>query len=205
MFITVDLYYFFSFVAIISALCVVFSRNPIHSVLFLVLVFANVSGILVLLGVEYLSMVFLMVYVGAIAVLFLFVVMMLNVRIVEWSESLIKYVPIGLAIGFVFFGEIFLVLQEAGSGSSVSTSDLAFFGHTLNSHWLESSITITNIGAIGMVLYTQYATVFIISGLVLLVAMIGAIVLTVYKRRDVRRQDIVSQIAKDFNEAIKAS
>ena len=143
-------------------------------------------------------MVFLMVYVGAIAVLFLFVVMMLNVRVVEWSESLIKYVPIGFIIGLVFLGEILLVIQEKGV-DSISTGLSDFVSSTI---WLNSEVTVTNIGVIGMVLYTQYCTVFVVSGLVLLVAMIGAIVLTSYKRQDVRRQDIVSQISKDFSKAI---
>jgi len=200
------LFYLFATLALLSAFCTVTSKNPIHSVLFLVFVFFNTAGLLILLGVEFLAMLFLIVYVGAVAVLFLFVLMMLNVKISESTSSIYRYLPIGLFISVLFLFEIFLIIE----GDLNSTNNLNFelveydvLQHTFltNTCWVTSVLTPTNVDVIGSVLFTYYSYFFIMASVILLVAMIGAIVLTLHRRSDVRRQDIYKQLQRDFEGA----
>jgi NADH-quinone oxidoreductase subunit J len=200
------LFYLFATLALLSAFCTVTSKNPIHSVLFLVFVFFNTAGLLILLGVEFLAMLFLIVYVGAVAVLFLFVLMMLNVKISESTSSIYRYLPIGLFISVLFLFEIFLIIE----GDLNSTNNLNFelveydvLQHTFltNTCWVTSVLTPTNVDVIGSVLFTYYSYFLIMASVILLVAMIGAIVLTLHRRSDVRRQDIYKQLQRDFEGA----
>lgn len=197
---TTILFYFFSILTLVSATFVIASTNPIHSVLYLILVFCSTSGLFILIGVEFLSMVFLMVYVGAIAVLFLFVVMMLNVKVVEFNLTMLRYLPLGGIIGFIFLIEILLVLDSQLIplfGLSVDQRSSNF------SIWSEEINYITNIESIGNYIYTDYFLLFILAGMILLVAMVGAIVLTMYKRGLVRKQDIYTQVSRNFRDAIQ--
>jgi NADH:ubiquinone oxidoreductase subunit 6 (subunit J) len=197
---TTILFYFFSILTLVSATFVIASTNPIHSVLYLILVFCSTSGLFILIGVEFLSMVFLMVYVGAIAVLFLFVVMMLNVKVVEFNLTMLRYLPLGGIIGFIFLIEILLVLDSQLIplfGLSVDQRSSSF------SIWSEEINYITNIESIGNYIYTDYFLLFILAGMILLVAMVGAIVLTMYKRGLVRKQDIYTQVSRNFRDAIQ--
>lgn len=190
------LFYFFSALAIISAIMVISSKNPVHSVLFLILVFVNSTGLFLLLQVEFIAMIILMVYVGAVAVLFLFVVMMLNVKVSELTESLVRYLPVGGIIGLIFFLQVLLIIDE----DLVTSPNLAQESYL---NWIDLLNQSHNIQSIGRILYTEYFYFFLASGMVLLVAMIGAIVLTMYKRSNVRRQDIFIQLTRDFETVIK--
>ncbi len=193
------LFYFFSSIAVLSGIMVIGARNPIHSVLFLILVFCNATGLIILLEAEFLAMIFLVVYVGAIAVLFLFIVMMLNVRLIEFNESILRYLPIGALIGLIFLLELYLVIGH--ELTSVSNFDL---GNSLEIvTWASQVDSLTNMETIGELLYTHYFYLFLVASLVLLVAMIGAIVLTLHHRENVKRQEIFSQVARDFEQAIK--
>lgn len=191
------LFYCFASLSFVSGCIVPGSKNPVHSVLFLILVFCNVSGLLLLLGAEFLAMMFLVVYVGAIAVLFLFVVMILNVRITEVEGSLFRYAPLGGMVALIILGELFLVLE----------SDLLVAFEKLNVPvwvvWPLEVTNVTNLEALGNVLYTSYVYLFLIGGLILLVAIVGAIVLTIHQRSEVKRQNISLQIARDFNDTIQ--
>ena len=186
------LFYIFSAIAIISGSMVISARNPIHSVLFLVLVFCNAAGLLILLETEFLAMLFLVVYVGAIAVLFLFVVMMLNVRITELNESILRYIPIGGIILLIFLFEILSVINGDlvpffSSKLFVLDSDYISLNHNLNiTFWSNQINPLTNVASLGEVLYTYYVYCFMVASLILLVAMIGAILLTMRKRMNVR-------------------
>ena len=200
------LFYMFSVLALLSAFCTVTSKNPIHSVLFLVFVFFNTAGLLILLGVEFLAMLFLIVYVGAVAVLFLFVMMMLNVKISESKSSIYRYLPIGLFLSILFLFEIFLIVE----GDLNSVESLVFVNldnktlqndFLVNSSWIDSLISPTNVDVIGSVLFTYYSYFFIMASVILLVAMIGAIALTLHRRSDIRRQDIYKQLQRDFEGA----
>lgn len=190
------LFYFFSALAIISSVMVISSKNPVHSVLFLILVFFNATGLFLLLQVEFIAMIILMVYVGAVAVLFLFVVMMLNVKVSELTESLIRYLPIGGVIGLIFFVQVLLIIDR----DLVSSSSLASHEYI---NWIDLVQQTHNIQSIGKLLYTEYFYFFLVSGMVLLVAMIGAIVLTMYKRSNVKRQDIFIQLTRDFESVLR--
>jgi NADH-quinone oxidoreductase subunit J len=190
----------------ISAFFTVTSKNPIHSVLFLVFVFFNTAGLLILLGVEFLAMLFLIVYVGAVAVLFLFVMMMLNVKISESSSSIYRYLPIGLFLSILFLFEIFLIIE----GDLKSIDNVVFTQSEykvlqteflVNTSWINNVISPTNVDVIGSVLFTYYSYFFIMSSVILLVAMIGAISLTLHRRSDIRRQDIYRQLQRDFEGA----
>ena len=200
------LFYMFSVLALLSAFCTVTSKNPIHSVLFLVFVFFNTAGLLILLGVEFLAMLFLIVYVGAVAVLFLFVMMMLNVKISESKSSIYRYLPIGLFLSILFLFEIFLIVE----GDLNSVESLVFVNSDnkalqndflVNTSWIDSLISPTNVDVIGSVLFTYYSYFFIMASVILLVAMIGAIALTLHRRSDIRRQDIYKQLQRDFEGA----
>ena len=178
-------FYLFAGICVASAVMVIASRNPVHSVLFLILAFVNASGLFVLLGAEFLAMILVVVYVGAVAVLFLFVIMMLDVDFAELRQGFLEYLPVGLLIGAVFLAELLLV---AG-------------GWAINPALVKTAVApipanITNTEALGLVLYTRYIHYFQISGIVLLVAMIGAIVLTLRHKPNVKRQDINVQNAR---------
>lgn len=194
--IELSLFYVLSILTLFSGIMVISSRNSVHSVLFLILVFFNSTGLLLLLGAEFIAMIILMVYVGAVAVLFLFVVMMLNVRISELKESLIRYIPIGGLIGILFCIQLLLILDSDLISSLPENINSTYL------NWFEIINSKNNITAIGTILYSDYAYAFIISGMILLVSMIGAIVLTMYKREHVKRQDIFIQLTRDFEKAV---
>ncbi len=177
-------FYIFSAVMILSALLVIAARNPVHSVLFLILAFFNAAALFVLLGAEFLAMILVVVYVGAVAVLFLFVVMMLDVDFTALKKGALQYLPLGGLVGLVFLAELCVVLTGA-----------VFPGTATVPHATPEG-AISNTRAIGAVLYTDYFFYFQLAGMVLLVAMIGAIVLTLRSRPGVRRQSIARQVAR---------
>jgi NADH-quinone oxidoreductase subunit J len=186
-------FYVFAFVVMASAAMVVVSRNPVYSVLFLILAFFNAAALMLLIGAEFIAMILIIVYVGAVAVLFLFVVMMLDINVTRLREGFLKYLPVGALIGVVLLAEILLGLGVVGS----ETATLAGLGKAG-----PQVAAITNTRAIGRVLYTDYFYLFQVAGLVLLVAMIGAIVLTLRTRPGVRRQRISEQLYRPKEEAI---
>jgi NADH-quinone oxidoreductase subunit J len=185
-------FYLFSGVCIASALMVIASRNPVHSVLFLILAFVNAAGLFLLLGAEFLAMILVVVYVGAVAVLFLFVVMMLDVDFAELRDGFLQYLPVGALIGIVLLAEILLVVGAWTIG-----------GNTPRVAAAPIPAGISNTEAIGLVLYTKYIYYFQAAGLVLLVAMIGAIVLTLRHKEGVKRQNISDQVARTPATAIE--
>jgi len=203
------LFYIFSSIAIVSSLMLISARNPIHSVLFLVLVFCNAAGLLILLETEFLAMLFLVVYVGAIAVLFLFVVMMLNVRVTELNQSLLRYIPIGGLILIIFLFEIVSVIN--GDLIPFFSNNLTLFENNffilfndLNIiFWTNQIDPITNVASLGELLYTYYVFCFMTASLILLVAMIGAILLTMRKRTNVRKQEIFDQVYGNINSKVR--
>jgi NADH-quinone oxidoreductase subunit J len=178
-------FYLFAGVTVASAFMVVTARNPVHSVLFLILAFVNAAGLFLLLGAEFLAMLLIVVYVGAVAVLFLFVVMMLDVDFAEFRQGFQNYLPVGALIGLIFAVELLLVVGAWVIDPQIVRAPVAAI-----------PTTISNTEAIGRVLYTQYIYYFQAAGLVLLVAMIGAIVLTLRERPGVKRQDIPTQNAR---------
>jgi NADH-quinone oxidoreductase subunit J len=186
-------FYVFAFVVMASAAMVVVSRNPVYSVLFLILAFFNAAALFVLIGAEFIAMILVIVYVGAVAVLFLFVVMMLDINLTELREGFLKYLPVGALIGLVLLAEILLGLGVIGGGST-SLATMAKAGPQV--------MAIDNTRAIGRVLYTQYFYLFQVAGLVLLVAMIGAIVLTLRSRPGVRRQRVSEQLYRPRGDAV---
>ena len=177
-------FYLFATVLLVSAVAVIAARNPVHSVLFLILAFFNAAGLFVLLGAEFLGMILVVVYVGAVAVLFLFVVMMLDIDFSELKRGALQYLPFGALIGLVLAAELVMA-----GGAWHLAPGIAAKAHTLPAG-------ISNTEALGRVLYTDYVYYFQIAGLVLLVAMIGAIVLTLRSRPGVRRQVISVQNAR---------
>jgi len=185
-------FYLFSAVLLGSAATVIAARNPVHSVLFLILAFFNAAGLFVLLGAEFLAMILVVVYVGAVAVLFLFVVMMLDINFVELRQGFLRYLPIGALIGIVLLVELLLVY--AGWAPATSAGSKA---------QVPLVATVSNAHALGAVLYTKYLYLFETAGMVLLVAMIGAIVLTLRERTGVRRQSIPSQLARRGADSIE--
>jgi NADH-quinone oxidoreductase subunit J len=178
-------FYLFAGVCVASAAMVISSRNPVHSVLFLILAFVNASGLFILLGAEFLAMILVVVYVGAVAVLFLFVIMMLDVDFAELREGFLEYLPFGLLIGGIFLLELLLVVGGWIINPTVTKSITAAI-----------PANVSNTEALGLVLYTHYVYFFQVAGLVLLVAMIGAIVLTLRHKVNVKRQDINVQNAR---------
>ncbi|MGV1905225.1 NADH-quinone oxidoreductase subunit J [Agrobacterium cavarae] len=186
-------FYIFAFVAVASAFLVIASKNPVHSVLFLILTFFNAAALFLLTGAEFLGMILLVVYVGAVAVLFLFVVMMLDVDFAELRSGVLQYAPIGALIGVILAAELIVVI-----GSSVLNPEAAK-SITMP---IPNPVERANTAALGDVLYTNYVYFFQLAGLVLLVAMIGAIVLTLRHRTDIKRQDISTQVARDPKTAV---
>ena len=185
-------FYVFAIIAVASALMVIASRNPVHSVLFLILVFINAAGLFMLAGAEFLALILIVVYVGAVAVLFLFVVMMLDVDFASMRQGLLQYMPIGAVIGIIMLLELLLV-----AGSFVVAPHLA------NTNAVPIDATLSNTKALGEVIYTRYVFIFQAAGGVLLVAMIGAIVLTLQHRVNVKRQNPAKQAARKRSEGVK--
>jgi NADH-quinone oxidoreductase subunit J len=186
-------FYVFAFVVMASAAMVVVSRNPVYSVLFLILAFFNAAALFLLLGAEFIAMILIIVYVGAVAVLFLFVVMMLDINLTQLREGFLTYLPVGALIGVVLLAEILLGLGVIG-GDPGSLAALNTAGPQV--------LPVENTRAIGRVLYTQYFYLFQVAGVVLLVAMIGAIVLTLRARPGVRRQRISEQLYRPKDDAV---
>ena len=261
------LFYIFSSIALISGVMVIRSKNPVHSVLFLILVFCNAAGLLILLDLDFFAMIFLVVYVGAIAVLFLFVVMMLNIKLAEIHENVLRYLPIGGLIGLIFLFEVLLVVDndlipvlstslESSSNnifsfleilsykikglsilfnpsisyseylkdlenltlglpvqSIVHTNEIPFsqyplkdfqsFNYLTYTQWPSKIENITNIEALGQLIYTYYFYFFIVASIILLIAMIGAIVLTMHKGVSVKRQEVFEQNNREFAKTVR--
>jgi NADH-quinone oxidoreductase subunit J len=187
MIITALFFYLFAGVCVASAVMVIASKNPVHSVLFLILAFVNASGLFVLLGAEFLAMILVVVYVGAVAVLFLFVVMMLDVDFAELRQGFLQYLPVGALVGAIFFAELFLIVGGWTIAPAISEAITAP---------IPPIAGVSNTEALGNVLYTRYVYYFQAAGLVLLVAMIGAIVLTLRHRKTVKRQNVGEQLAR---------
>jgi len=185
-------FYLFACICVASAVMVIASRNPVHSVLFLILAFVNAAGLFVLMGAEFLAMILVVVYVGAVAVLFLFVVMMLDVDFAELKQGVLQYLPIGLLIGGIFLAELLLVVGSWAIGPGIPQAIAA-----------KIPTNVSNTEALGLVLYTRYAYFFEAAGIILLVAMIGAIVLTLRHKVRVKRQDIPTQVMRDPRTAIQ--
>lgn len=196
---------------------VIQSRNPVHSVLFLILVFLNSAGLLLLLGLDFFAMLFLVVYVGAIAVLFLFVVMMLNVKSAEISEKRLRYLPVGGLLGLLFLVEIVyivdndLIVERSNLSALFIDQSDGSEGHTFlyNTDHMPSTIQwyqlvepYSNIESIGMVMYTYYLLFFLLASLILLVAMIGAILLTMHKAVSTKRQQVFQQNSREFAKTV---
>ena len=185
-------FYMFAAVLMASAVMVIASRNPVHSVLFLILAFFNAAGLFVLIGAEFLAMILVIVYVGAVAVLFLFVVMMLDINFSELREGFLNYLPVGALIGLILVVELVMVL-----GGWAFPPDVATIVPVLPAD------QVTNTEAIGRVVYTDYFYLFQASGLVLLVAMVGAIVLTLRHREGVKKQRIGQQVSRRREDSIE--
>ncbi len=187
-------FYLFAAVAIASGVMVIAARNPVHSVLFLILAFFNAAGLFVLMGAEFIAMILVIVYVGAVAVLFLFVVMMLDINFVELRQGFLQYLPIGGLIGVILLVELLFVfaswavLPDAGMLAAAP---------------VPPAEAVSNTRALGRLLYTNYVYLFQASGMVLLVAMIGAIVLTLRSREGVRRQSISKQIGRKVEDSVE--
>jgi len=187
-------FYAFSTVTVAAALMVTLSRNPVHSVLWLILTFLSAAGLFVLLGAEFVAMLLIIVYVGAVAVLFLFVVMMLDVDFAELKGEMAKYMPIGLLVAVI------LLIQLAfGLGAWVSADGAV----GLHQAPTPDATQIDNTRALGLLLYDKYLYLFQLAGLILLVAMIGAIVLTLRHRRDIKRQNVLHQMWRDPAKALE--
>ncbi|HEY7747148.1 MAG TPA: NADH-quinone oxidoreductase subunit J [Aestuariivirgaceae bacterium] len=184
---TAFFFYLFAAVAVASAIMVITSRNPVHSVLYLILCFFNGAGLFILLGAEFLAMILVVVYVGAVMVLFLFVVMMLDIDYAELRQGMLNYLPVGATIGFILLVELILalgawaILPNAGSVVAAPVPPV---------------VKVTNTEALGQIIYTKYVYFFQAAGVILLVAMVGAIVLTLRHKPGVKRQDIAAQVAR---------
>jgi NADH-quinone oxidoreductase subunit J len=186
-------FYLFAAILIGAAVMVVAARNPVHSVLFLILAFFNAAGLFVLIGAEFIAMILVIVYVGAVAVLFLFVVMMLDINFVELRAGFLQYMPIGGLIGLILLVELVLVVATWAIGPDAAT--LAAPQAKLGG--------LSNTEQIGTLLYTRYIYLFQAAGMVLLIAMIGAIVLTLRSREGVRRQKITRQVSRKVEDTVE--
>jgi NADH-quinone oxidoreductase subunit J len=184
-------FYLFAGICVASAFMVIASKNPVHSVLYLILAFVNASGLFVMMGAEFLAMILIVVYVGAVAVLFLFVVMMLDVDFAELRQGFLQYLPVGGLVGAVFLAELLLVVGAWVIGGNVTKPAISAI-----------PAGVSNTEALGRVLYTQYIYYFQAAGVVLLVAMVGAIVLTLRHKAGVKRQNISAQNARTRETAI---
>ena len=182
-------FYLLAFTAIAAGFMVVAARNPVHSVMFLILTFFAAAGLFILMGAEFVALLLIMVYVGAVAVLFLFVVMMLDVDFVELKQGFLSYLPAGLIVAFIILAETIMVSAAYFSGESKTV--------------VPTDPETSNLERFGDVLYTQYAGAFEAAGLILLVAMIGAIVLTLRERKGVRTQNAMDQIARTREDGVE--
>ncbi len=187
-------FWLFSFVLVASGVMVIAARNPVPSVLFLILAFFNAAGLFVLMGAEFLALILVIVYVGAVAVLFLFVVMMLDINFVELRQGFLQYLPIGALVGLMLLVELVLVFGAWVAAPDVGASIAAPLPQTAG---------MTNTQALGELLYTRYVYAFQAAGMVLLVAMVGAIVLTLRAREGVRRQKIADQVMRRREETLE--
>jgi len=185
-------FYLFAGICVASAFMVIASKNPVHSVLFLILAFVNAAGLFVLLGAEFLAMILIVVYVGAVAVLFLFVVMMLDVDFAELRQGFLNYLPVGAVVGAIVLAELLIVVGAWVIGPNVSIASP-----------IPAVSAVNNTQALGLVLYTRYVYFFEAAGVILLVAMVGAIVLTLQHKPNVRRQSIAAQVARGRASAIE--
>jgi len=190
------MFYVFAAIAVGSGVMVVSARNPVHSVLFLILAFFNAAGLFVLMGAEFLAMILVIVYVGAVAVLFLFVVMMLDIDFARLRSGFIRYLPVGALVGFVLFAELILIFGSwavAPGLAGLRAAPMAAAG----------GVGLSNTRALGDLLYTRYIFAFQTAGVILLVAMIGAIVLTLRQRVGKRRQSISGQLARTRAQSVE--
>ncbi|MEE9329599.1 MAG: NADH-quinone oxidoreductase subunit J [Parvularculaceae bacterium] len=190
----------FAFAAIAAALMVILSRNPVHSVIFLITTFISVAGLFVLMGAEYLAMLLVVVYVGAVAVLFMFVVMMLDVDFAELKGRMTENAPFGLVMGVVLLVELVMVV---GVWKFPSEAELARSHPMPKASEMMASMDVNNAEALGMVLYTDYVHYFQIAGMILLVAMIGAILLTFRERTGIKKQNVAAQVGRTRAEAVE--
>ena len=194
MFIHTMAFYLFSAIIIASAIMVISSKNPVHSVLFLILAFFNGAGLFVLVGAEFLAMIMVVVYVGAVAVLFMFVVMMLNINFVELRQGFLQYLPIGILIGLILLVElIFVLTSQIGQQQILAIPSVP----------IPPINDIENTKAIGNVLYTKYVYLFQAAGMILLTAMIGAIVLTLRQRPGAKKQKIYRQVSRTREDSVE--
>jgi NADH-quinone oxidoreductase subunit J len=187
-------FYLFAGVTVASAVMVIAARNPVHSVLFLILAFVNAAGLFVLMGAEFLAWILIIVYVGAVALLFLSVVMMLDVDFTALRRGVLSYLPVGALIGVVLLVELLIIVGAWAVGPDVAKSITAP---------IPPAAQVSNTQALGLVLYTNYIYFFQAAGIILLVAMIGAIVLTLHHKPNVRRQIIAQQVARSKATAIE--
>ncbi|MDP6832013.1 MAG: NADH-quinone oxidoreductase subunit J [Alphaproteobacteria bacterium] len=187
-------FYLFAAIAVGAGVMVVSARNPVHSVLFLILTFFTTAGLFVLIGAEFLAMVLVVVYVGAVAVLFMFVVMMLDINFVEMREGFLQYMPIGVLVGIILLVELLMVLGTASLSPEVMAA---------GTEPIPDLAQRQNTAALGDVMYTKYIYLFQAAGMILLIAMIGAIVLTHRQRPGVRKQVISKQLARTREEAVE--
>lgn len=194
MFISALFFYLFAAVCVASAFMVISARNPVHSVLYLILTFVNAAGLFVLMGAEFLAMMLIVVYVGAVAVLFLFVVMMLDVDFAELRQGFLQYLPVGVLVGCIMLAELLMVVGSWVIGPGVPRAITAP---------IPPLTSVSNTEALGLVLYTKYVYYFQAAGVVLLVAMIGAIVLALRHKTGVKRQNIADQVARNRDSAIE--
>ena len=198
------IFYLFAFVAVGAGVMVIAARNPVHSVLFLILAFFNSAGLFVLLGAEFLAMILVVVYVGAVAVLFLFVVMMLDIDFVRLREGFLQYLPVGAVVGLVLLAELGVLV-----GGYFMTSEPVFarglepWEGQVMATMSPAPPGVTNTAALGRILYTDYVYLFQTAGLILLVAMVGAIVLTHRRRKGVRRQRVADQLARRREDTVE--
>lgn len=192
------LFYFFSAILILSSLMVITVQNAVHSVLFLILSFITSASLLFLLECEFVALLFIMIYVGAIAVLFLFVVMMLDVKTLTIKKDLFKYFPFGSFIGFIFLIEIVLVISDTFTTNPYLESSL-FNYHT---NWLDKIDSLTELEAIGQLLYTHYVLQFLIAGNILLLSVIGAVSLTINKNHFTKKQVIFKQLSRTYKNVL---
>lgn len=192
--------YFFSFFLLLSAFFVIASNNPVHSILFLILVFFNAIGLLIFFNVEFLAMIFLIIYVGAISVLFLFVIMMLNIRVLELSGNFLRFLPMGIFSTFIFFLEIFLVIFDNFGFYNINFNQIYNYVIFSNS-WIDYIYIKSNILILSEVIFIDFFALFLISSLILLVAMIGSIILTLNSNmeKSVRKQIIYNQLIRKNN------
>jgi NADH-quinone oxidoreductase subunit J len=185
-------FYLFACICVASAIMVISSRNPVHSVLWLILAFVNAAGLFMMMGAEFLALILIVVYVGAVAVLFLFVIMMLDIDVAQLRHGVLQYLPFGLLIGGIVLVELLLVVGSWAIGSGLPSTAA-----------MPIPPNVTNTEALGLVLYTRYVYFFEGAGMILLVAMIGAIVLTLQHKVRVKRQNISTQVYRDPNTAIE--